>query len=517
MILLNDIPEEISNLFAEISAEIRPTENENAKIRAIVTKLSEVISSSKKPSRVQIDFVEAEGSTGIKQTSLRNAADIDLFIALNPAIIEVQQFNSKKAKKEFLHQLFKELNKHWLTPALISAGLQNVSLSYAEHPYLSANYRGMDLDIVLCFNISSAYLEKNGPITAVDRSPHHSRYIMDRLTEKQKDDVRLLKSFFKAHHCYGDKSAVGRTGFIGYSAELLISYYGSLWILFNNFGDMEGKIIATPESLGRNPFSIVGRPFEEVRQKSYPNDFLIILDPTDPKRNVGSSISYRAFYCLKDRISRFIASPSQDLFRNQPLPSIYDLNIPENEANSLFYVDFGVIVNEHYTKFRDKLYSLMDKFIQMASRENTGEPRFEDIVGELLFDVDNGRYNLAFYCPTPVLSKLYDRKGPKIGDEPHYSTFKTKHPNTIEKNGWLWLEKSRKYPSFAAILEDFFSQNPIKNLKLKDIGNYQKRGCSPLAQQNLANISLNILPYRKFYPPITIKNRKNTKKKGKKK
>ena len=95
MILLNDIPEEISNLLAEISAEIRPTEKENAKIRAIVTKLSEVITSSKKPSRVQIDFVEAEGSTGIKQTSLRNAADIDLFIALNPAIFEVQQFNER--------------------------------------------------------------------------------------------------------------------------------------------------------------------------------------------------------------------------------------------------------------------------------------------------------------------------------------------------------------------------------------------------------------------------------------
>ena len=110
--------------------------------------------------------------------------------------------------------------------------LVDVISHYIDHPYVTVDYVvdniNIKIDIVLYFDLDKKFIEKNGPITAVDRSPWHGRFIRDNLTAKQKNEVRLLKQFFKANHCYGDMSVVGKVGFIGYSAELLIYYFGAL-------------------------------------------------------------------------------------------------------------------------------------------------------------------------------------------------------------------------------------------------------------------------------------------------
>ncbi|GAI51570.1 unnamed protein product, partial [marine sediment metagenome] len=81
------------------------------------------------------------------------------------------------------------------------------------------------------FDLDEERIKQEGPITAVDRSPWHGRFVRENLSKDQKNDVRLLKQFFKSNHSYGDKSSVGKVGFIGYSSELLIYYFGNI----NNF------------------------------------------------------------------------------------------------------------------------------------------------------------------------------------------------------------------------------------------------------------------------------------------
>ncbi len=73
--------------------------------------------------------------------------------------------------------------------------------------------------------------------------PHHSRFIRDHLTEDQRHDVCLFKQFVKSQHSYGNKSAVGRGGFIGYAAEILICQYDSLLNLFDHFHELQTEII----------------------------------------------------------------------------------------------------------------------------------------------------------------------------------------------------------------------------------------------------------------------------------
>ena len=132
-----------------------------------------------------------------------------------------------------------DLCNNWIIKSLSLEEFHNPRLLYAEHPYVTVDYITVNvklkIDIVLYFDLNSEYIKKNGPITAVDRSPWHGRFIREQLSLEQKNDIRLLKQFFKACYSYGDKSAVGKVGFIGYSAELLIYFFGTLQNLFKNF------------------------------------------------------------------------------------------------------------------------------------------------------------------------------------------------------------------------------------------------------------------------------------------
>ncbi|MHA1584324.1 MAG: hypothetical protein ACTSWL_03660, partial [Promethearchaeota archaeon] len=390
-------PEHISHIFYQVLKEIVPTDEELARFQSIVQFLRGLIINSILPSEIEISLIEPEGSTGIKQTALRNAADIDLFIGINPNIILDQEFPSKRARREYIRSLFKKLAKEWIIPLLTNNGLEEIQLSYAEHPYVSAKYQGIDLDIVICFSLSEEYLRNNGPLTAVDRTPHHSRFIRDHLTSEMRDEVRLLKYLFKCFSCYGDKSAIGRSGFIGYVAELLIVYYGSLWNFLSNFTDLEQKIINCVPDLPNPPRFLSLPTFQKVKEKFFPLDFMIILDPTDLKRNVGSSISHRAYYFMKNQIQQFLSNPTAEFFKFHPIPSISSLQLSENERKKFFFTEYRQIAEDHYTKFRDKLYSLLIQISQKGAVESTQESRFQDINGELLFDQDKGIYVLAFY------------------------------------------------------------------------------------------------------------------------
>ena len=234
---------EYQEIFDLVLDAILPTEEEAAHIQEVITEVTDILFQSKIPKNIQIRFIEPQGSTGLKQTYLKNDTDVDLFIGIDPDLIFNKEFPSKSKRTEFLHILFKDLTEKWLIPCFKQHDFENVSLSYAEHPYVSASYHGIELDVVICFDLPAEYIQSHGPITAVDGTPHHSRFIRDHLTEDQRHDVCLFKQFVKSQHSYGDKSAVGRGGFIGYAAEILICQYDSLLNLFDHFHELQTEII----------------------------------------------------------------------------------------------------------------------------------------------------------------------------------------------------------------------------------------------------------------------------------
>ena len=488
------IPTAIQPWFNQILTQITPTEQEQQHLSSIVQKISDIIQNSIPSPNIKINFIASQGSTGIKDTALRNAADIDLFIGLDPSMLGDVLALSKSKIRNHIHDLFKNLITDWVIPELKKHQIQNPVKNYAEHPYISAKFQNIDLDIVFCFDISEDFLFTKGLLTAVDRTPHHSRYICQNITASQRNEVRILKFLFQKLHCYGDKSAVGRSGFLGYLAELLILEYHTVWNLLWKFPELESTVIFLPplNPKLKNPYRNLD--INTVRKNFFKDDFLVIIDPTDIHRNVGSSVSIRAFRCVNHAFQTFLSNPYPEFFIKNPLPSIRSM-VLENSLSNFFYTEFKTTDYAHYTKFRDKLYSAMDKFISLASQEATLEPRFEHVIGELLFDASTGEFVLAFFTSHPQISKEFIRQGPRLNVPAHIENFREKHPQAYIADGMWCAVKERKYISFMRFMKAYFDKMQISNLEVLHTGTATDATYSLLAAQSMANLALNILPF----------------------
>jgi len=266
----------LETIFSNLIKEIKPDNSENTKIKNISNETITFIKNyNETHEKYLITDISPQGSTGLKQTHLKGNSDIDIFIFLDPNLyinhfleclkgssilekfkdkninnkdnhninqnthIKVIKNNDKfllyRKNKIGIEKLFKNLCVNWIIPSLKIHNYRNITLSYAEHPYVSAEFKGFDIDIIFAFLLDEDYIKEFGPITAVDRTYYHTMFVKKYLDDKQKDYVRILKLFFKSNYSYGDKASTGRGGFIGYSLEILIYYFKDIYNLINNF------------------------------------------------------------------------------------------------------------------------------------------------------------------------------------------------------------------------------------------------------------------------------------------
>ncbi len=227
--------------------------------------------------------VSAQGSFA-KDTFLRNDVDIDLFVLFD-----------KGVKPEELELKFVPSIKRCLE----ARGFRTV-IKYATHPYVTVVVGNVEIDVVPAYYVS----DPREIITAVDRTPFHTAYITSKLSEKEKDEVRLLKAFMKGVGVYGAEVRV--RGFSGYLAELLIVRYGSFlsvlresenWKPYKTCIDIEGYYSNERDCLKR----FRGAP-------------LVVVDPVDPRRNAAASVSIRSLSLFRLCAKLFLECPSTRFF-----------------------------------------------------------------------------------------------------------------------------------------------------------------------------------------------------------
>ncbi|MFX1316832.1 MAG: hypothetical protein ACFE9T_13305 [Promethearchaeota archaeon] len=455
----------LNNILREVLKEIVPTTQEIDLINNITEILRKLLDKKAKELNIIYTKIEPQGSTGIKKTQLRNDYDIDLFIGLDYNLYnsKYEGLSRNKLKKESKKDFLKLCNK-WIIKSLTLKEFISPRLLYAEHPYVTVDYIvdniKIKIDIVLYFDIDKKFIEKNGPITAVDRSPWHGRFIRDELSPKQKDDVRLLKQFFKSCHCYGDTSAIGKVGFIGYSAELLIYYFGNIQKLFRNFHTLKEK-----------PLDYYKRNINELKKiQHFQNDDLIIIDPIDKNRNVASAISGRAYKYCNEQIKKLLKKPSKEFFIQKWIPEADITKLTDPQLSKIFIIELKNKVQDiHYTINRDKLYSLAESIKANGETEFSHIERFGKIIFEIFFDDDLDEYNIVFYCEKPQISDTYLRRGPPVNEKFHANNFKEKNPEYYEKNGYLWVETKRQFTIFSDFLRNFIKEKIPENLEIINI------------------------------------------------
>jgi len=175
-------------------------------------------------------------------------------------------------------------------------------IAYAEHPYIRAAIGEYAMDLVPCYDIRDAGKIKS----AVDRTPHHNRYILKNLTPELPSEVRLLKQFCKGIGVYGSDLRV--EGFSGYLSELLIIKYRSFKNLLIEAGKWEaGEVFIDLKShhKGKKP---------DVHGK-YPDQPLIVIDPVDRNRNVAAALSPANFEKFKEGAKSFLKEPAEKYFK----------------------------------------------------------------------------------------------------------------------------------------------------------------------------------------------------------
>jgi tRNA nucleotidyltransferase (CCA-adding enzyme) len=264
------------NVEEEVLSRISPNEDENSHIQKIVDDVKSEILVTAKSLGVRVEPVLV-GSVA-KKTHLKDP-DIDIFVMFPP---ETKRKDLESQGLKIGEEVLGEYEKR-----------------YAEHPYVSGKVDGFEVEIVPCYKIT----DPSDRMSAVDRTPFHTYYIMENLKEEQKDGVRLLKKFLKGIEIYGAEAEI--EGFSGYLCELLILYYGSF-----------GKLIANVKNWKKGEVLTFDK-----REHGDFNDSLVVIDPVDPGRNVASALSHENFAIFIHASREYERGPSMTFFfPNKAIP-----------------------------------------------------------------------------------------------------------------------------------------------------------------------------------------------------
>ena len=239
-----------------------------------------------------------------RNTWVKGDRDLDVFMLFDPAIPR------ENLEREGLA----------LARTIASRFTDQFGEKYAEHPYINACVRSVDVDLVPCYKVD----RPTSIQSAVDRTPFHTRYIAEKINGLV-DDVLLLKRFAKAGGVYGSDQMT--EGFSGYLCELLILHYGSFSELLLGAANWRPHLVIDIEHHAAKDF----------------DEPLVVVDPVDPKRNVAASVSL-------DRMAEFIElargysdAPSKIFFDipDPPVISREDLaSLLEERGTSLIAVTF---------------------------------------------------------------------------------------------------------------------------------------------------------------------------------
>lgn len=258
----------------EVLQNIRPTEEERREVFEMGQKLIETVRETAGVPAMMTGSV-ARG------TWVRGDKDIDIFMLFPPTLSREELQEKGLAAAYGVVDKFKGSSEE----------------KYAEHPYLNAVIEGFDVDLVPCYHVESTAEMK----CAVDRTPFHTRYLLDRIGGLQ-DEVLLMKQFAKGGGVYGSDHMTG--GFSGYLCELLILAYGGFNALLQAAAKFRyGEVI-----------DIEGfYPDKKTIRKLF-SEPLIVIDPTDKTRNVAAALTPTRFSEFMELARNYCARPDSCYF-----------------------------------------------------------------------------------------------------------------------------------------------------------------------------------------------------------
>ncbi len=398
----------------KVLKKISPTDKYRKEIKNILKKirleLDKEIKKRKLPAEIKL-----VGSIA-KDTYLMNNMDIDFFLCYPTNLTK------EKISKETL--------------SIGKSILKNTEESYAEHPYIRGYYKDFYVEIVPCYKIEKA----DQKLSAVDRTPLHTKYVKENLKEQQKREVRLLKQFLKGINCYGAEAQI--QGFSGYLCEILIIYYEDFKNLIKNASDWQKGIKLSLSKGEKNP------NFETP---------LIFIDPVDPERNVASAVIYEKFKLFKKASIEYLKNPNINFFfPNQIKPWPLEKIKKEIKKQDCKYL--GIKFNEPDI-IDENLYPQIRK-AENSIVESCKRNEFNIYDSKFYINSDKNDIYIILKTEKKNLQKTKIHQGPPLKMEKNVKEFKEKwqnHKRLIQfitsKDKRINAEIIRKHTNIKRFLE----------------------------------------------------------------
>ncbi|MFA5102107.1 MAG: CCA tRNA nucleotidyltransferase [Candidatus Thermoplasmatota archaeon] len=422
--------------------KITPSAKEKKQIQKVVASLKKRVMHEIKKTKIRIE-IELVGSIA-KDTFIRNAVDIDLFLLFPPAV-----------PREILE-------KDGL--AIGRAILQQQEECFAEHPYVRGLFQGYKTELVPCYKIKTA----SQKLSAVDRTPLHTRYIEEYLRESQKNEVRLFKQFLKGIGCYGAEAEI--EGFSGYLCEIMVLKFGTFQQLVEKVRQWKyGEKL----SLKEEPIPDFATP-------------LTFIDPVDPERNVASAVSHEKFTLLITACQEYKKEPRLTFFfpnklRPWPLQKIKEA-LKTKEFIGVRYPKPDIIPENLYPQIRKAVRAIRELCEQ-----------YEFVLLDAMFTIEKKNVYIILVPKTRTLPKTVLHSGPPVSLKKNADDFlkkwldnprSTKKP--FQKNNRWFVEIEREYTDIRELLEDQVRQLSLgKNIDATILGDLTVVETKSLLRENL--------------------------------
>ncbi len=379
--------------------------------------------------------VEWCGSSA-RNTHLHGDRDLDLFVMFEKELDE------------------KELEIEGLRIGKAVFRGQKWEKAYSQHPYIRGNYKGFEVEIVPSYKVSSGGEIKS----AVDRTPFHNKYLLRKLSEKQKQEVRLLKQFMKGINCYG--ADLKSCALPGYGMELLILHYGNFDQTIQAIAEWTpGKILLFENAEEKDAEQFNGAP-------------LIIIDPVDNNRNVASALSLEQFERMIYATKRFIEAPEEKFFFRQKTKPL-----PKKELKDELKKRELIAVLSTFPKsiLADIMWGQLRRFLKKT--ENRLKEK-DFVVERADLWSDEKQVAFVFTLKEKELQKVKTIYGPLASDEENAKRFLEKKRKLISgprvEEGKLVLEVER---------EETMAIEVVKNL-MKESAKTEKKGTNSVARKS---------------------------------
>jgi tRNA nucleotidyltransferase (CCA-adding enzyme) len=351
-----------STLISKVLPLCEPTHSQERRIAKVAQEAKTHVDSYVAQLDDVVDVVF--GGSFAKGTWLPGHADIDIFVKIKPSVgIEK----------------FEEMGREIGSEALKSYGPK---LRYSDHPYVEVFVKKVRVNVVPCYDVEQGKWQ-----SAADRSPFHTRYISSNFDDEKRRQARLLKKFLKSVGIYG--AEISTEGFSGYVSEVLVLKYSSFENLLRAAADwQERQIIAVSD---------YDSDFVRVSNSS-----VIIIDPVDSRRNLGTAISPESVAKFMLAARKFLEKPSLDFFKEGKYRRGTIKLLP-----NVLVVEFS-----HEKKSPDIIWGQLKRSLSAIAKQ-LELAHFEVLRSSCVTD-EKSSAAIAFLLESITLPPYTKRKGPEV-------------------------------------------------------------------------------------------------------